>query len=136
MVEVLAMQEQLSAQLRVHPFRYPLLASNPMTQNDKVIIALTTCPSEHEASKLAGTLIAERLVACVNRIPIRSTYLWNNVVQSTAEVQLVMKTTEARFDELKTRIKQLHTYELPELVAIPVCAGAETYLDWVRDNVK
>lgn len=107
-----------------------------MTNNDKVILVLTTCPSEDEASKLAGALVSERLAACVNRIPIHSTYVWNNVVQSTPEVQLLIKTTEARLEELKARVKQLHPYELPELVAIPVCAGAETYLDWVRDNVK
>ena len=107
-----------------------------MTQNDKVIIPMTTRPTEEAARSLADVLVSERLAACVNRIPGNSTYMWKNVVQSTSEAVLIIKTTEGRLEELKTRVKELHPYELPELVAIPVCAGAETYISWVRDNVK
>lgn len=107
-----------------------------MTQNNKVLIAMTTCPSDEIAKTLAEALVTERLAACVNRLPGTSTYIWNGAVQSEAEVVLIIKTTEERLEALKARVKQLHPYELPELIAIPVCAGAETYLAWVRDNVK
>ena len=77
------------------------------------------------------------MAACVNQIPgVTSTYIWRGKLQTDAEVVLMMKTTEAKFGALKTRVKELHPYELPELIAIPVCAGAENYLAWVRDTVE
>jgi periplasmic divalent cation tolerance protein len=114
----------------------PFLA-NSMTEKDKVLVALTSCPSAEVAETIAQALVSERLAACVNRVPgVASTYIWDGEVQTDNEYLLVIKTTESRIEALKTRLNALHPYELPELVAIPVCAGAETYLDWVRDTVK
>jgi periplasmic divalent cation tolerance protein len=108
-----------------------------MTENTKVLIAMTTCPDTEVAGRIAEALVNERLAACVNQLPaVSSTYIWNGVVQTDAEVLLMLKTTEARFEALKSRLIELHPYELPELVAIGVCAGAENYLAWVRDSVK
>jgi periplasmic divalent cation tolerance protein len=108
-----------------------------MTDKDKVIVAMTTCPSVEIADRIAQALVSERLAACVNQIPgVTSTYLWQDTVQTDAEVLLIIKTTEPGFDALSTRLPTLHPYELPEVIAIPVCAGVENYLDWIRDTVK
>lgn len=108
-----------------------------MTEKDKLIVVLTTCPSQEVAGQLSRTLVTERFAACVNAIPgVASTYIWKGQVQTDSEVLLLIKTTEARFEALKSRITALHPYELPEVVAIPMCAGAENYLAWVRENVK
>ncbi len=107
-----------------------------MTEKDKVLVAMTSCPSLEVADRIAQTLVSERLAACVNRVPgVISTYIWQGQVQTDTEVLLVIKTTESRFDALKARLATLHPYELPELIAIPVCAGSERYLDWVRQTV-
>jgi periplasmic divalent cation tolerance protein len=108
-----------------------------MTDKEKVLIALTTCPAAPIANRIAETLVGEGFAACVNQISgITSTYIWQEQVQTDTETLLLIKTTEAQFESLKARLVALHPYELPELVAIPVCAGAENYLDWIRDTVK
>jgi periplasmic divalent cation tolerance protein len=108
-----------------------------MTDKNKVIIAMTTCPAAPIATRIAETLVGEGFAACVNQITgVTSTYIWQEQVQTDTETLLMIKTTENGFEALKTRLIALHPYELPELIAIPVCAGAENYLDWVRDNVK
>jgi periplasmic divalent cation tolerance protein len=104
--------------------------------NNQVILALTTCPDEASAQALASTLVRERLAACVNRVGgLRSTYIWDARLQDEAEILLIIKTTAARLDELQARLKSLHPYELPELLAIAVAGGNERYLDWVRMGV-
>jgi len=106
-----------------------------MNAQGNVLLALTTCPSSEVATRIAQTLVSERLAACVNQMPgISSTYIWEGKVQTDTEVLLIIKTTEAQFAVIKERLAGLHPYELPELVAIPVCAGSERYLDWVRHN--
>jgi periplasmic divalent cation tolerance protein len=108
-----------------------------MTEQDKLIVVLTSCPNQEVAGQLSRALVMEGLAACVNAVPgVASTYIWKGEVQTDSEVLLLIKTTETRFEALKSRIAALHPYELPELVAIPVCAGAENYLAWVRENVK
>jgi periplasmic divalent cation tolerance protein len=108
-----------------------------MMEQAKVIVAFTTCPDEKVGVQISNALVEEGLAACVNRVPgVVSTYIWGGTVQEDQEHLLLIKTTEAQFDALKTRLSELHPYELPELIAIPVCAGAENYLDWVRHNVK
>ena len=105
--------------------------------SDQVILALTTCPDEASAQAVATALVQERLAACVNRVSgLRSTYIWDARLQDEAEILLIMKTTAARLDELQARLKSLHPYELPELLAIAVAGGNERYLDWVRMGVQ
>ena len=114
-----------------------LATAKYMTEKDKIIIAVTTCPSDEVARRIAEALVGERLAACVNRISgVQSTYIWKGEALTDSEVLLIIKTTEARFSALQVRLMDLHPYELPELVAIPVCAGAEKYLAWVADTVK
>ena len=103
---------------------------------DQVILALTTCPDEASARTVATALVQERLAACVNRVGgLRSTYIWDARLQDEGEILLIIKTTAARLDELQARLKALHPYELPELLAIAVAGGNERYLEWVRMGV-
>jgi periplasmic divalent cation tolerance protein len=104
--------------------------------SDQVILALTTCPDEASAQAVAAALVQERLAACVNRVSgLRSTYIWDARLQDEAEILLIIKTTVARLEALQSRLKSLHPYELPELLAIAVAGGNERYLDWVRMGV-
>ena len=101
-----------------------------------ILFCCCTCPDADSAQKLAETLVGERLAACVNRLPgVLSTYRWQGEVHTDGEELLLIKTTAARFEVLKARLLELHPYELPELVALPVEHGHAAYLDWVRANV-
>ena len=104
--------------------------------NEQVIVALSTCPDEATAARIAQALVSERLATCVNRLPgVTSTYFWDGRLQSDSEVLLIIKTTAARWAALESRLKTLHPYDLPELVALTVTAGNERYLEWVRTGV-
>jgi periplasmic divalent cation tolerance protein len=104
---------------------------------DSVILALSTCPDEPTAAGIAATLVNEGLATCVNRIGgLHSTYLWDGRLHDEPEILLIMKTTAQRLPDLEARLKDLHPYELPELVALPVTGGNERYLDWVRLGVR
>lgn len=104
---------------------------------DEVIIAFSTCPDENVARHIAEALVSEKLATCVNRIAaIRSTYVWNDRLQDDGEVLLLIKTTAARAAALEQRLKELHPYELPEFVVVPVIGGNEPYLEWIRRSVQ
>ncbi len=103
---------------------------------EQVIIAISSCPDEATAQRLASALVQERLATCVNRLRgATSTYFWDGRLQDEAEILLIIKTTAARLAKLDARLKVLHPYELPELVAIPATGGNEQYLEWVRSGV-
>jgi periplasmic divalent cation tolerance protein len=94
---------------------------------------LCSCPDGAPAAQLAETLVAEALAACVNRLPgVVSNFRWEGRLQQDAETLLLIKTTEERLAALTARIRDLHPYELPEVVAVPVVGGLEDYLDWIR----
>lgn len=85
---------------------------------------------------IASELVAERLVARVNRMPsMRSTYVWNGQAVEDAEVMLVMKTTTDRYPTLEMRLKSMHPYEEPEIIALPIVAGSANYLAWLERQV-
>ena len=108
-----------------------------MTSTDPatVLLCYCSCPDAASAQAIAEALVGERLAACVNRLPtVHSTYRWQGAVTCDSEELLLIKPTAARFDALKTRLLELHPYELPELVAVPVQRGHEAYLDWVRQG--
>ena len=101
-----------------------------------IVIVLTTAPADDRADRLAQQLVDERLAACVNVFPpMTSVYRWNGQVEREAERQLVIKTTRDRVPALEARLKELHSYELPELIVIPVESGSDSYLGWVRGQV-
>jgi len=97
------------------------------------IVVLVTVSSLTEGERIAQTVVGEHLAACVNRVgPIRSTYFWEGQVQNDEEWLLVIKTRAARFDELAARVRALHSYQTPEIIALPIAEGTEAYLDWLR----
>lgn len=104
--------------------------------NSEYFVVLTTCPDETTAEILARRLVEERLAACVNRVAgLRSTYWWEGKVQEDPEVLLIAKTSAGRVATLSARIQELHPYELPEVIALPVALGAERYLAWLGQSV-
>jgi periplasmic divalent cation tolerance protein len=108
-----------------------------MTSTDPatVLLCYCSCPDAASAQAIAEALVGERLAACVSRLPtVHSTYRWQGAVTRDSEDLLLIKTTAGRFDALKTRLLELHPYDLPELIAVPVQRGHEAYLDWVRQG--
>lgn len=104
---------------------------------ENVVLALSACPDEATAKAIADVLIQERLASCVNRVAgVRSTYFWDGRLRDDGEILLIIKTTQTRLGELETRLKALHPYDLPELIAIPAVGGNEAYLSWVRQGVQ
>jgi periplasmic divalent cation tolerance protein len=100
------------------------------------VVALSTAPSMEQAAELARTLVAERLVACVNLVPgVRSIYTWKGELCDEAEVLCVMKTRHDRVDALRARLPALHPYDVPELVVLDVAAGHAPYLAWIDASV-
>ena len=103
---------------------------------DPVLLCYCTYPDSPEAAGFARTLVEEGLATCINLLPgVRSTYRWEGKVATDVEALLLIKTTAARFEALKARLLELHPYELPELIAVPVDRGHDAYLDWVRAGV-
>lgn len=107
------------------------------THLSAVLLCYCTCPDDASARLIAETLVGERLAACVNHAgAVASTYRWEGAVTTDAEVLLLIKTTAARFPALRSRVLQLHPYDVPELMAVSAIDGSETYLSWVRDSVE
>jgi periplasmic divalent cation tolerance protein len=96
------------------------------------VIVLTTLPPDHDAAGFARALVEERLAACVNIwSEMESVYCWKDRIERDRERQIVIKTRAARVEAVIRRIEQLHPYEVPEVLVIPVLAGSERYLGWV-----
>ncbi|MGD1791808.1 divalent-cation tolerance protein CutA, partial [Klebsiella pneumoniae subsp. pneumoniae] len=91
-----------------------------------------TCPDADSAERIATALVAERLAACVNLLPgLRSVYRWQRKVEAAAEVLLLVKTSAEAYPALQERLRQLHPYELPELLAVEAASGLPEYLQWL-----
>lgn len=91
--------------------------------------------SEANAQALADALVSEKLAACVNRIgPVHSTYVWQDQLQQDSEYLLMIKTRSSLFEALSTRVRELHSYQLPEVIALPLADGLPAYLDWIRQS--
>jgi periplasmic divalent cation tolerance protein len=104
---------------------------------DKILV-LVTCGSRKEARKIARALVERRLAACVNEIgaPVTSVYRWKGKVETAKEFLLVVKTTKERFAALRQAIGELHSYEVPEIIALAIVEGSRDYLDWISESVK
>jgi periplasmic divalent cation tolerance protein len=99
------------------------------------IVILSTVPDADKAAEIARTLVEEHLCACVNIVPgLRSIYRWEGKLSDDTEVLCIMKTARDRFDQVAARIKQLHPYSVPEIIALPIAKGFEPYLEWVRKS--
>ena len=100
-----------------------------------VVVVLSTFPSEARAAEIARTLVDARLAACVNLVTgVRSIYRWQGAVEEASEVLAVIKTTSERVEALRSRLVELHPYEVPEVLALPVTGGHAGYLAWVASE--
>jgi periplasmic divalent cation tolerance protein len=98
---------------------------------DKIVM-LSTCASADEASRIARALVSQRLAACVNVVPgIHSVYRWKGEVDETTEWLLLIKSRRPLFERLAEALRQAHSYDVPEIVALPIVAGSESYLAWL-----
>lgn len=105
----------------------------PTVTPTDALVVLCTCPDEATATGIATALLAEKLAACVNCVAgIRSMYRWDGQIRADTEVLLVIKTRAARYAALETLLRARHPYEIPEIIALPVVAGAADYLNWIR----
>ena len=101
------------------------------------LIVFVTVPSRADGERIADALVGEQLAACVNLVgPIRSIYRWQGEICRDDEHLLLIKTTQERFAALEARVKALHTYDLPEVVAVPIAAGSDAYLAWIRSVTR
>jgi len=98
------------------------------------VILCTTPPDEAET--IARALVEEKLVACVNVAEVSSLFRWEGKMETEREVLLIMKTTIQRIDEVIVRINELHSYDVPEVIALPIIGGSESYLNWVEKSVE
>ena len=99
------------------------------------LLVFCTCPDDDTAARIARALVERRLAACASRSPVRSVYRWNGAVEAADEVQLVIKTTRAAYGALERALRELHPYELPEILAVEAAAGLAGYLDWIGESV-
>jgi periplasmic divalent cation tolerance protein len=101
------------------------------------VVVFMTAPDADGAGRMAGLLVDEGLVACVNILPgLRSIYRWENKLCDEIEVLCLMKTRLNLFSALRDRIATLHPYQVPEIIALPMAAGNAPYLDWVRESTE
>ena len=104
---------------------------------DVAIMVMMTAGSREEAARLAEMLVGARLAACVQILPeIESVYHWKGEVRRDPEVLLLAKTTQARFSLLEREVRALHSYETPEIIALPIIAASAPYLEWLTGTVK
>lgn len=98
-------------------------------------IVLITASSETEGESIARALIEAKLAACVSLTPVNSIYTWQGQINSDREWQLIIKTDLNLFSALESKVKELHSYEIPEIIALPIVAGSKPYLDWIGENI-
>jgi periplasmic divalent cation tolerance protein len=102
-----------------------------------VLLVLTNCPDAATAGRIARALVENRLAACVSQLPpVTSIYRWRGAVESAEETPLLIKCTRDRYPAVEEAIRQLHPYETPEIVAMPIVAGFGPYLRWVDDETR
>ncbi len=105
--------------------------------SDQDVLAVYVTASEAQAPALASALVQQRLAACVSVMPgVRSFYQWQGKLQDESEVMLLIKTTRDRFEGLRAAVVELHEYDVPEVIAVPIAAGHAPYLKWVQDSVQ
>ena len=102
---------------------------------DNYIIVLTTCNSSEIASSIAESLVSKKLAACVNIVKgVESVYQWQGKIEHDKEILLIIKTRQSLFSQLEQAIQELHDYELPEIIAVPIDTGEKNYLNWIQSS--
>lgn len=105
--------------------------------NTHTVVLYMTTSNLEEAQKISKTLVEERLIACANILTqMESYYFWNDSIQCDKEIPVIMKTTEAQVNAVTKRIRELHSYELPCLVALPIIDGNNKFIEWIREQTR
>ena len=105
--------------------------------DDRVVLVLVTGPSGEDLEEIGARLVEERLAACVNILPdVLSVYRWRGAVERDSEAMGIAKTRRSLVERLQARVRQLHPYEVPEVLVIDTAGGSRAYLDWVLDSVS
>ncbi|HEY9860897.1 MAG TPA: divalent-cation tolerance protein CutA [Candidatus Obscuribacterales bacterium] len=99
-------------------------------------VVLVTASSQAEAEAIAEALITSKLAACVSFTPIRSVYTWQGQIHKDQEWQLLIKTDLVQFEALVAKVQAVHSYEVPEIIALPIVAGSPSYLQWIGEQVE
>lgn len=108
---------------------------SPQT-NDQIVV-LMTAPNADEATRIAEMLIERKLAACVQILPpMTSIYIWRGEVERASEILLLAKSTEAKFHELEEAVRAIHSYDTPEIIALPIVAGSQPYLSWLSSCLE
>ena len=97
------------------------------------IVVLVTCSSMEEAEKIGNSLVEKKLAACVNVVPeIKSIFYWKGKISREKEILLIAKSRMELFESIQSKVKELHSYEVPQIIALPIEAGSEKYLGWIK----
>jgi periplasmic divalent cation tolerance protein len=99
-------------------------------------VVFVTAESEEQARAIASAVVKEKYAACVSLMPVHSVYTWENEVHSDPEWQLIIKTDLAHYSQLEKRIQEIHSYDVPEIIALPIQAGLTPYLQWIGESVS
>lgn len=101
------------------------------------IVVLMTTTSENEALKIVNKLLEEKLIACANIIEkMHSRFWWHETVEDSYESLVIMKTHSKLFNKISRTVKELHSYEVPEIIALPIVRGSTSYLDWIKTSIR
>jgi periplasmic divalent cation tolerance protein len=108
-----------------------------MARDDRFCIVLVTCGSAAEARKIAEAVVKKRLAACVSVVaaPVESVYRWRGKLEKSRERLLIIKTSKTRLQALEREVLRLHSYETPELIALPISGGSSNYLSWIAQSL-
>jgi periplasmic divalent cation tolerance protein len=119
------------------PVDKPAPVELPVARPERVMIAISTAPDRETARRIATVLVEEQLAACVNLFePIESIYRWQGAIEQSSEVMLLVKTTRSRLPVLDRRLRELHPYELPELLAWEAAGGSADFISWVIGQTR
>jgi periplasmic divalent cation tolerance protein len=106
-----------------------------MDSVERYVVVMVTVPDEELGKQISWQVVNDRLAACVNRIKISSTYRWEGEVHNEDEELLLIKTSLASLDRLKEKVLEMHPYDVPEIIALPVISGHTPYLNWITESV-
>lgn len=108
-----------------------------MESPTQALLVIANCPDEACANRIALAVVEAGLAACVNLLPrVQSVYRWQGNIESASEVPLLIKTTAGRYTELEAAIRELHPYDVPEIIALPIAQGLPAYLDWLAAETR
>jgi len=106
-----------------------------MGSGGELLVVLVTVPTEDLGARIASRLVTHRLAACVSRFDVKSTYRWEGEIHHDDEIQLVIKTTRSALESLEKTVLEMHEYDVPEIIAIPVTDGYSPYLEWISESI-